>query len=217
MTEVPVTLRNRRGYRLAAMFLAPAEGGPFPAVTFAHGLYSHKGSPRNRLVAERLVAEGFAALLFDFTGHGESEGALAESTLEQQVDDLGAALDFLAQHPRVDAGRLGVSGSSTGAAVAIVRAVQDPRIRVLALRSPRVGHVLPYAARCTVPALIIVGAADTGILPEAEALYRLWPAEKRWVTVPGAGHLFEEPAAMEQMARAIVAWFVEKLGAATRA
>lgn len=87
-TRVVRTVRLARGPgELAARVIAPGEGGPHPAIVFVHGLGSSKDSPRNVVIAERLVDAGMAAVLFDLSGHGESTAR--GSTVEEFAGDLG--------------------------------------------------------------------------------------------------------------------------------
>lgn len=183
---------------------------PYSGVVFAHGMYSSKGSPRNRAIAERLREQGIACLLFDFTGHGESEGELEDAALEEQADDLRAALDQLQAHPdRVN--RIGVHGSSTGGTAAVWLAAEDRRIQVLVLRAPRSAGLLERAARVKAPTLIIQGGADWQVRQESERLMPALAGEKGLELVEGAGHLFEEPGAMEKAAELAVSWFLQHL------
>lgn len=205
-----VSFTNPQGRRLAGELLLPDTPGPHPVVVFAHGFGSDKASPRNRLVADALVAVGIAAFVFDFTGHGESEGAAEDSTPVQQVDDLRAALDTLAGIDDVDVARLGVAGASSGAAVALRLAAEDKRIRALALRSPNVEGAEAAAARVTVPTLLVVGERDAPIRAMCEALLpRL--ADARLEIVPRGDHLFEEPEALARASSLTVGWLKSRL------
>lgn len=157
---IRTVFKNSRGLALAGRLLLPETAGPHPTIVFAHGWGCGKESPRNQAVAEALRKEGFASFLFDFTGHGESEGTQEESTLERQLDDLAAALDALGGFGEVDGRRLGVVGASSGAAVAVLAATRDPRVRVLALRSPNLAGAEEVVSRVSGPTLIVVGEHD---------------------------------------------------------
>ena len=68
--------------------------------------------------AARLWAKrGVASLRIDFRGSGESEGAFADTTLDGQIKDGLAALDYLADLDEVDADRTALVGWSMGGAV----------------------------------------------------------------------------------------------------
>ena len=205
--DVRVPFKNSRGFALAGRLLVPAPSGPYPAVVFAHGWGSGKDSPRNRAVAEALRALGFAAFLFDFTGHGESEGSQEDSTQEQQVDDLAGALGALETLDEIDGRRLGVVGASSGAAVAVLGAARDQRIRALALRSPNLMGAEASVSRVSVPTLLVVGEHDAPILAALEPLLGRFGGPRRLDVIPGGDHLFEDPAALARATAAIAAWF----------
>jgi putative phosphoribosyl transferase len=206
-----VSFENARGVRLAGVLQVPETPGLHPVVVFCHGWGSGKDSPRNTAVAEALRAEGFATFLFDFTGHGESEGAVEESTPGQQDDDLRAALDVLKTAGGIDPERIGVAGASSGAAVALTRAAVDSRIRALALRSANPEGADAAASKVTVPTLLVVGEYDAPIRDANEALLRRLRGPRRHAVVPGGDHLFEDPRALREAIRLMVAWFKEHL------
>lgn len=205
-----VWFRNARGYRLAGELLAPA-GAPCPGVAVAHGRGSSKASPRNRAFAQALRSAGMAVLLFDFTGHGDSEGRETESTLEQQTDDLRAALEFLRRLPAVDGSRLGMIGASTGAAAVLRVAADEPAVRALVLRAPTPGPARAAAAKLRVPTLVVVGDRDPLARADSEALARD-VAGARLELVPEGDHLLSEPRALAHAIRLVTQWMREHLG-----
>src|SRR3972149_1981708 len=74
MTErsPPEAIVKRGEVSLATRLSFPQGQPQFPCVIFVHGLGSSKESPRNVVIAQRLVDAGIAALLFDLSGHGEA-------------------------------------------------------------------------------------------------------------------------------------------------
>lgn len=199
----------RDAVRLAARLVLPSAPLPAPCVVFVHGLGSSKDSPRNVVIAEHLVDAGIAAVLFDLSGHGDStddpRGAGA------YVDDVASVYAWARDQTEVDADRMGIAGSSMGATVAL-DAVLAGRVQpaAMVLRAPPVD---PGAFDALdVPTLVLIGEADP-LLPNVE------PAAERGhaVTlsvVAGAGHLFEEPGALQEALDRTVAWFREHLAAA---
>jgi putative phosphoribosyl transferase len=57
----------------------------------------------------------------------------------------------------------------------------------------------------------MVGGRDTTVIELNRTAIRLISGQTRLETVPGASHLFEEPGALEQVARSAVDWFVGHL------
>jgi putative phosphoribosyl transferase len=63
------------------------------------------------------------------------------------------------------------------------------------------------------PTLLIVGGNDDVVVGLNERAYTRLRCEKEISIVPGATHLFEEPGALDHVARLAGAWFVRHLGA----
>jgi len=212
MIEEEVTFRTSRGLKLAGALLSPDETLR-DVVVFAHGTGSSKASPRNRGIAERLLDHGIASFLFDFTGHGESDGIPEQSTQDQQFDDLVSAIDFLSSQVYVETRFVGVNGSSTGGTVAVRAAAEDPRVQVMVLRVPRSLGILQYAPAVLAPTLIVQGSEDEVVLPEAKDIYEALGSTKELHILKGAGHLFDEkPRYLREMTDVTCAWFEQWFG-----
>ncbi|SEH00909.1 hypothetical protein SAMN05444920_11898 [Nonomuraea solani] len=121
---------------LTGNLFLPADADPAPGIVVAGTWTSIKEQMADRY-AERLADRGFAALSFDFTGYGESEGEPRDHEVPQRkVRDINHAVTFLAQHPAIDASRLGALGVCAAAMYMSGNAADDPRIRSLALVAP---------------------------------------------------------------------------------
>jgi pimeloyl-ACP methyl ester carboxylesterase len=113
---------------------------------------------------------------------------------------------------------LGYFGSSTGGGAALAAAAElGDRVDAVVSRGGRpdlAGRALPGVKA---PTLLIVGEYDeTVIRLNAEALARL-SCEKHMEIVPRATHLFEEPGALEAVARLAADWFKRHLRARSEA
>jgi pimeloyl-ACP methyl ester carboxylesterase len=131
--ERELAFHGRGGVRLAGTLCVPAgaDHGPrLPGVVLCQGLsgVKHLVLPE---VAERLPADGFATLRFDYAGYGESDGERGWIDPRARVGDASYALELLATHEAVDAQRLGAYGHSYGGPVAIALAARDPRVRAV--------------------------------------------------------------------------------------
>lgn len=95
-----------------------------PCVLFFHGLGGDKcGAHRIYVtISEVLSKAGIASFRFDFRGSGDSEGAFNETTIDSQVQDAMAGLNFLKAHPRVCIDRIGFYARSFGGIIAILAA-----------------------------------------------------------------------------------------------
>lgn len=194
---------------------------PLGVVLFAHGSGSSRFSPRNRFVARSLRDAGLATLLIDLLTEAEEEIDLVTRHFRFDIrllaERLVGAVDWLASHEATAALPIGLFGSSTGAAAALVAAAARPdRVGAVVSRGGRPDLAGDALSRVTSPTLLIVGGRDEPVIElNRLALARLRaPCEIR--IVEGAGHLFEEPGTLERVARLAAAWFVERLGAGER-
>ena len=74
---------------------------------------------------------------------------------------------------------------------------------------PDLAHA--YLQVVQAPTLLIVGGNDDVVIDLNEQALRLLHCPKELVIVPGATHLFEEPGALEEVARLAKKWFVRYL------
>lgn len=184
---------------------------------FAHGSGSGRHSPRNRFVAQRLREAGLGTFLIDLlTGQEEAED-LRTGLLRFDVGLLAGrvveATRWLLESPRTRGLDIGYFGASTGAAAALVAAARLPEaVGAVVSRGGRPDLAGGYLERVRAPVLLIVGGRDHTVLElNREAMRRL-SQETRLEVVPGAGHLFEEPGALEEVARLAAGWFTRHLG-----
>ncbi len=180
---------------------------PRGLVVFAHGAGSSRFSPRNRLVASRLRALGLATLLMDLLTPEEERRRTPVFDVELLAGRLLAARSLLENHPSTSRLPLAYFGASTGAAAALAADAISPGARAIVSRGGRPDLASRWLPEVKAPTLLIVGGLDKVVLElNKEAMARMaCPVELR--VVPGAGHLFEEPGALEQVAEAAGEWF----------
>lgn len=111
----------------AAWHFPAAADGVTPVVVMAHGL---SGTRRDCLgpFAERFATAGFAALVFDHRGFGDSGGEPDLFEPARQLEDWRAAISFARSLPGVDSQRVATFGSSMGGGNALAAAADDPAI-----------------------------------------------------------------------------------------
>jgi putative phosphoribosyl transferase len=197
----------RDGVRLSCRLSVPDAAAPMPWVTFVHGLGSGKDSPRNVVVAERLLDHEIATLLFDLSGHGDSTLDPTNGH-EAFVRDLAAICARFRERPDLDPERMGVAGSSLGAVVALdatARGLISPA--ALVLRAPLIERGLLDGVG--VPVLIIVGSRD--LLHEQVLIAAAGRENVAVETIEGAGHLFEELGTLEAAVEKTARWFDDRL------
>ena len=190
--------------------------GARAVVLFAHGSGSSRFSSRNRYVARVLNEAKLATLLIDLLT--PEEEAIDQRTAHLRFDirllagRLVSATDWLTQNVDTRHLSIGYFGASTGAAAALVAAAERPEVvHAVVSRGGRpdlAGAALP---RVRAPTLLIVGGDDVQVIELNRAALALLRCEKQLVIIPGASHLFEEPGALDEVARLAREWFRQHL------
>jgi dienelactone hydrolase len=215
------------GVSLSGIMGRPSGMPPDGWVVFAHGSGSGRLSPRNQQVAQSLEDAGFATLLFDLLTPAEDQ---QDRITAQHRFDIGllstrltGAVDWLvgpegpaAASPPRETGEsaegmtapVGLFGASTGAAAALVTAAQRPDIvGAVVSRGGRPDLAGRHLAYVKAPTLLIVGQRDEQVISLNVQAAAVLTAPHELAIVPGAGHLFEEPGALERVSELAAAWF----------
>ena len=183
---------------------------------FAHGSGSSRHSPRNRYVARLLNQAKLATLLVDLLTSDEEAIDMRTAHLRFDIGLLAqrlvAVTDWLTQYQDTRYLRIGYFGASTGAAAALVAAAERPDVvGAVVSRGGRPDLAGPALARVRAPTLLIVGGNDFQVIELNWAALAQLRCEKQLVIVPGATHLFEEPGALDEVARLAREWFERHL------
>jgi putative phosphoribosyl transferase len=188
-------------------------------VVFAHGSGSSRFSPRNRHVARALQARGLSTLLVDLLTIEEERSERVTRHLRFDVDLLARRLvgvtRWLMTMPAHAAKPIGYFGASTGAAAALIAAAHAPtHVAAIVSRGGRPDLAADSLPAVKAPTLLVVGGEDSDVL----VLNRRAQAALRVTTqleiIPGATHLFEEPGALDRVARLAGEWFLHHFDAA---
>jgi len=190
--------------------------GPRGVVLFVHGSGSSRHSPRNRSVAGELQAAGLATVLADLLTPEEERTDAKTAELRFDIHLLAtrvvALTDWLADHEATANLGLGYFGASTGAAAALIGAAARPEhVNAVVSRGGRPDLAREHLHHVRQPTLLIVGGRDDVVIDLNQRAHQLLAGEARLEIVPGAGHLFEEPGALEQVARLARDWFSSRL------
>ena len=202
------------GVTLEADVVAPEPA--LGVVLFAHGSGSGRHSPRNRYVAGELQKAGLATVLADLLTPQEEQVDAQTGALRFDISLLGERLvaltDWLVTQERTADLGVGLFGASTGAAAALVAAVKRPASVEAAVsrggRPDLAGGLLRLVRQ---PVLLIVGERDPTVLDLNRRAMQELGGETTLAIVPAASHLFEEPGALEQVARLAREWFLDHL------
>jgi Dienelactone hydrolase and related enzymes len=181
-------------------------------VLFAHGSGSSRLSPRNQFVAHTINRAGFGTLLFDLLT--PEEEALDIYTREHRfnigllTERLVHATKWSRQQEETRDLRIGYFGSSTGGAAALVGAAELPQdVGAVVSRGGRPDLADDALPKVQAPTLLIVGGNDDIVIELNEMARDQMRCEVKLEIIPGATHLFEEPGALEQVAKLASDWF----------
>jgi pimeloyl-ACP methyl ester carboxylesterase len=161
----PVGLTARDGTQLTGQIF-DASSRPSPGIVLVHML--GKSKDEWTWMAERLQEAGATVLTVDLRGHGGSGGSAG--TLSAMVNDVAAAIDWLAARPNIRPGSLAVVGSSLGANLAALAAADRATVRAVALVSPSLDY---RGVRLDVAAMKRLGARPVWMAASTEDPYAL--------------------------------------------
>jgi len=185
-------------------------------VLFAHGSGSSRFSPRNTYVASVLQQAGIGTLLFDLLTREEDRSYETRFDIALLTRRLLAATAWVKQNPDTSSFNIGYFGASTGAAAALLAAVdRGKEISAVVSRGGR-PDLAGVAAlnKVSAPTLLIVGGNDFGVIELNQNAYEQLSCEKELAIIPGATHLFEETGTLEQAAKTAAFWFAKYLSVA---
>ena len=156
---------------------------------------------------------GLATLLIDLLEEDETQNRRNVFDIELLAGRLEAATHWLASDGDTRGLSIGYFGASTGAAAALTAAARHPElVDAVVSRGGRPDLARSALARVVAPTLLIVGGQDKEVHELNRQALQMLCCPKDLVVVPGATHLFEEPGALERVARLAEQWFLMHLG-----
>jgi fermentation-respiration switch protein FrsA (DUF1100 family) len=119
------------GCKLQGLLRLPDEGtGPFPGIVQGPGWLGLHDAKLYERYHKSFTDAGYAVLVFDYRGFGDSEGERGLIFPMRQAEDIRNAITFLQSRPEVDSKRIGLFGSGgTGGANPIYVAAVDQRVK----------------------------------------------------------------------------------------
>lgn len=182
-------------------------------VVFAHGSGSSRHSSRNNFVAETLRERGLGTLLFDLLTEEEDRDRENRFDIPLLTDRLAAATDWVADREATSDLDVGYFGSSTGATAALrAEARPEREVEAVVSRGGRVDMASEVLDGVAAPTLFIVGGDDDQVRERNRDASEQLTTEKDLHVVEGAGHLFEGPGELEEVADVAADWFATHLG-----
>jgi pimeloyl-ACP methyl ester carboxylesterase len=138
MREEKVTFFSA-GQRVVGILRLPDDArlAPYPAIVQGPGWLQLKEAKRNLPYHQAFTEAGFAALVIDFRGFGESEGDSVDLLPSRWLEDLENAVTYLTTRDDIDGDLIGTFGSgSTGGGNAVMLTATDPRVRCAVSQVP---------------------------------------------------------------------------------
>lgn len=129
------TLQGDHG-NLSAILQTPNHQKTYPLVIIAHGFNASKDMYLLTDLSKQLNKRGIATLLFDFNGHGQSEGSFLDMTIPNELEDARQVYAYAAKLPHVRS--ISMVGHSMGAVVTAMLAGElgAKKIKTIVLMSP---------------------------------------------------------------------------------
>lgn len=133
-----VTFQNE-DISLSGTLTLPKGNGPFSAIVLVNG-----SGPQNRdseifnhrpfhVLADYFTKKGYAVLRYDDREVGKSTGKFLGSTTYDFAEDALEAVNFLANHPKIDKNKIGVMGHSEGGMIAPIVANKAENLQFIVL------------------------------------------------------------------------------------
>jgi putative phosphoribosyl transferase len=186
-------------------------------VIFSHGSGSGRLSPRNQHVASVLQQAGLATLLLDLLKPEEERDRRNVFDIDLLASRLVIATRWVRRTADFADLPIGYFGASTGAGAALVAAARlGSDVSAVVSRGGRpdlAGNALKLVRA---PTLLIVGGADGPVIGMNQSALHDLSCTKHLVIVPGAGHLFEEPGTLDDVAHHAQQWFTQFLARPAR-
>ena len=129
------TLQGAHG-KLSAVLQTPKHKKTYPLVIIAHGFNASKEMYLLTDLAAQLNERGIATILFDFNGHGQSEGSFLDMTIPNELEDARRVYTYATKLPRVKS--ISMVGHSMGAVVVAMLSgeLSADKIKTIVLMSP---------------------------------------------------------------------------------
>jgi|UPI000491C3ED putative phosphoribosyl transferase len=202
----PVDVPTRHAPMAALLALPPNARA---MVAFAHAGSGGRNDPRNHRLATALHRAGLGTLLLDLLTEDEGRNQHNAFDIAMLARRLRAASAWLRRETGLP---VSYCAMDTGAGAALAAAAGDDDIRAVVCVGGRPELAGPSAlARIHAPSLFVVGALDTRLLGCTRLAADWMHCHHRVEVVPGAGHLFTEPGALDVVAELTRDWLTTHL------
>ena len=181
-------------------------------ILFSHGSGSSRLSSRNNFVADLLLEQGYASLLFDLLTEAEDLDYNKRFDIDLLTDRLVLVTEWVLKNRQLNSWPLAYFGASTGAASALGAAARPGnKIKTVVSRGGRPDLALEVLPDINIPVLLLVGGNDERVIDLNLKAQSKIKSVCELKIVPGATHLFSEPGKLEMVALETVKWFGQYL------
>jgi carboxymethylenebutenolidase len=204
------------GKKIEVEIFRPATMPSSPTLLVLHGARGIEfGDAHIRQLAQFLAANGFATFLvhyFDCTNTLYADDASIHQHFELWLETIADAVSFAAQHPGVEAEKIGCFGYSLGGYFALAQAARDSRIRVVIEIAGGVDVSYTDKFQRMPPTLILHGSEDRRVpvsnAHEIERLAKKFGADFEVQIYRGEGHVLSPLAMLDALSRGLA--FLQK-------
>jgi pimeloyl-ACP methyl ester carboxylesterase len=191
---------------------------PRGLVVVANGDGDRLYEESNRRIAEHLLESDFATFVVDLlTASEAAEDAETSAWRFNQsllTTRLLRVLRWIGASPSLGDLELGFFASGLCAGAALAAASVSPTVRAVVCRGARFDPiVVPQLHHVKAEVLLLLGERDTANLGANRGASWLLP-DARLTIVPGAGHMLDEPTAVESVIEETERWFDHAVGGA---
>jgi len=171
-----IWFENNRGNKISAILSTPVKGKNISIILLCHGLNSEKDSTTNIALEKVFLKNNIATFRFDFFAHGESEGKIEDRNLNEFVENILKAIDYVKSQGYKN---IGICGTSFGGVASVIAASKSSDLKVMALKAAGMGQTsrkmsnykkdfdtkswIKAGTKVKIPTLIIHGTADEDV------------------------------------------------------
>lgn len=185
-------------------------------VIFAHARKNSRLGRSNEVLAHLFAANGLATLRCDLLTPREEAQDNQTHEMRFDVEFLSKRLIGVIDWAQIHSGTLdmpiGLFGSNSGAAAAMIAAVHRPTlVKAVVSCSGRPDLAWDWLPQVHVPALLMVGGQECGVLLLNENARRRMARNPKLETIPAADHLYDDPGSLAEAGGLACRWFQSHL------
>ena len=229
--EREISFQSKDGWTLHGVLRMPLGANPstkVPGIVMVHGAKHDQQTYQE--MAPELAKLGIATLRFDWRGKGTSiaQGkSLYGINMPREISenvylDVEAAIEMLASQPEVDSTRIGLISATAGTGYALRAAYGDARIQTVVMLTSNLaptGEAKEFLAQSGKPVFFIASREDLNydrgsLAEETRKAYSFSNSkDSQFLLYDDAGRGSEMLKSKPELARMVLRWFTEKLGA----